>query len=302
MLTAWLGGCLGDAPSFAGESAAKPMDRPSPKPSCGKLDPFQPPVAILELSTQRKEATSRLTPDELTIYLSYASEPMANVEAPFQIVMATRTSQGERFGNLRPLPLEVGASGPSISADGKTLYFTIDKGSTGPDLHMAEAPFEPGSEVPLTTLNTDQWEFVPYLSVSGRSLYYARAPSIVDDIPAAPELKKMDLYVSHQVAGVFEPGRPLVEINTDANEKNPVISADELHLYFGSDRANGNYDVYVASRASVNEPFGTPEPVPELNSFATDTPNWISEDDCRIYLTTHRRDISNGDIWFASRR
>ena len=46
-------------------------------------------------------------------------------------------------------------------------------------------------------------------------------------------------------------------VNTAANETNPSISADGRSLYFNSNRGGGfgGTDIYVATRASVNDAF-----------------------------------------------
>ena len=54
---------------------------------------------------------------------------------------------------------------------------------------------------------------------------------------------------------------------------------------------NGN-DIWLARRASVDQPFSGAAPVSELNSSAADTPNWISPDNCRLYMSSGRDDPS----------
>ncbi|MEO8840338.1 MAG: hypothetical protein ABI591_32900 [Kofleriaceae bacterium] len=66
-------------------------------------------------------------------------------------------------------------------------------------------------------------------------------------------------------------------------------------MYLWSDRnaAAGDYDIFVARRGSTAEPFGPATTVTEVNSPSLDTPNWISPDGCRLYLSSSRDDASN---------
>lgn len=67
-----------------------------------------------------------------------------------------------------------------------------------------------------------------------------------------------------------------------------MLSADRLTVYFASNRStagtSGGYDVYRAHRSSVADGFGTPVPVPELDTTGDDSPRWLSADNCRLYL------------------
>lgn len=51
------------------------------------------------------------------------------------------------------------------------------------------------------------------------------------------------------------------EVNTTANEGYPIQSPDGLSLYFVSDRIGGlgGFDIWVAQRASTEDPWGAPE-------------------------------------------
>lgn len=68
---------------------------------------------------------------------------------------------------------------------------------------------------------------------------------------------------------------------------NPVVTPDELTLYFGSNRPGGagNYDIYQATRPTVADGFGAPIALASLNTASLDAPSWISEDGCELYFT-----------------
>ena len=88
-------------------------------------------------------------------------------------------------------------------------------------------------------------------------------------------------------------------INGADDESFPVVTPDELTLYFSSNRANGAglQDIYVARRASVSDNFGAPVNLAELNTGTNDFPTWISDDGCVLYLMSG----TMYDIYYATR-
>ena len=63
-------------------------------------------------------------------------------------------------------------------------------------------------------------------------------------------------------------------INTASYEGWPVLSPDELTIYFMSNRGglgtSGGIDIFVATRASITDPFGTPAPPANVNTATDD--------------------------------
>jgi hypothetical protein len=86
-------------------------------------------------------------------------------------------------------------------------------------------------------------------------------------------------------------------------EVQPVASADDLTLYFGSGRltggTQGGIDIWVASRKSTDDDFGPPVDVSEVNTSDDESPGWVSADGCRLYF--HRWSGFVGRIFVASR-
>jgi hypothetical protein len=66
------------------------------------------------------------------------------------------------------------------------------------------------------------------------------------------------------------------------------ISLDGSRLYFQSNRAGGvGYDFFVAQRTG-NGPFGTPQPIPSLNSPADDELLVLTSDELHAFLYSNR--------------
>jgi hypothetical protein len=90
----------------------------------------------------------------------------------------------------------------------------------------------------------------------------------------------------------WKPAQPLSTLNAPATsgdhpiETDASMTGDGLEIYFGSDRGKvaNDFDIYVATRPSVSEPFGTPVLVPELTTTAAEN-GYISVDGKTFYMT-----------------
>ncbi len=173
-----------------------------------------------------------------------------------------------RWSSPRPLTeLNTGYDelGPSLSADGRTLYYYSDRpGSVGGyDIWTArrgESGWTPPANAgPL--VNTDSSETSPALSPDGRRLYFASdrpaggasqatfAPAHSE--PAANETagpRQYDLYVTELLADGPAAATPVAGVNSADNEAAPAVSPYGDFLYFASNRGGGHggYDLYRA--------------------------------------------------------
>jgi Tol biopolymer transport system component len=95
--------------------------------------------------------------------------------------------------------------------------------------------------------------------------------------------------VGSVTGGFADPG-VVAEIDGPTHDSDPVLSADGLTLYWGSDRPGGmgDVDVWQAQRISATATFGIPVPVASANTGGFDAPSDVSEDGCRLYLTSTR--------------
>ena len=103
---------------------------------------FGKPEEVAELNTRWHDGPVSITADGNTMYFSRDShaensfEKDKKLKAKFsQVHLFKATKSGEKWGNITPLPFNsksYSTSSPSISRDGKTLYFTSDMpGSIG---------------------------------------------------------------------------------------------------------------------------------------------------------------------------
>jgi Tol biopolymer transport system component len=91
-------------------------------------------------------------------------------------------------------------------------------------------------------------------------------------------------------------------VNTNVVDGCPFISRDELSLYFASPRA-GNFDLWVTTRESVTEPWGTPQNLGDtINSDAAELCPTLSGDGHRLYFVSNRDGGCGGDDLYVSVR
>ena len=84
----------------------------------------------------------------------------------------------------------------------------------------------------------------------------------------------------------FGTGQLLTAVNSTSEDVLPFLTADELQLWFASNRAGGlgALDIWMASRASVTAAFGTPVLVANVNTSGQDGRPTLTADGLNIYI------------------
>jgi Tol biopolymer transport system component len=90
----------------------------------------------------------------------------------------------------------------------------------------------------------------------------------------------------------------VVEVHSPATEWAADLSADGKELYFASNRG-GNFDIYVATRATATGPFSAPVVVTNLSSPQDDYGPELTPDGLTIYIASERG--PSRDIYAATR-
>lgn len=165
------------------------------------------------------------------------------------------------LNGLWSLPMNLGErintasweSQPSLSADGKTLYFVSNRagGFGGSDIYKSfllddgswSQPINLGAEI-----NTSANEMSPYIHADAQTLYFSSE--------GHPGLGKSDLFLSRKDA-VDKWNKPVnlgVPINTSEEEINIIVSTDGTTAMFSAkkDDGFGGFDIYQ---------FELPEPL-----------------------------------------
>jgi outer membrane protein OmpA-like peptidoglycan-associated protein/tetratricopeptide (TPR) repeat protein len=151
--------------------------------------------------------------------------------------------EGDKWGKVVSLPFnstEYSTSNPSLSRDGKTLYFSSDMpgGSGGVDIWKV-AVNEDGSygtpENLGTKVNTAGYESFPFIADDNTTLYFASS--------GLPGLGGSDVYQINLASGdATNLGSP---VNTEKDDFSFSFNKDKNLGFFSSNR-NGNDDFFKA--------------------------------------------------------
>lgn len=94
-------------------------------------------------------------------------------------------------------------------------------------------------------------------------------------------------------------------VNSVGANNRPTVTRDGRTIYFDSTRPGGvgAQDIYVATRSSTSEPFGTPFNLTALNSPQFDARPAISFDESELYFSSARAgsESAQPDIWRTAR-
>lgn len=130
-------------------------------------------------------------------------------------------------------------------------------------------------------------------------------PSMTSDLLELYFSRTSDIYVAKRANVNAAWGAPalIAEVSSASFETGPQITSDGLALYFASDRPGGlgGLDIYLATRATRANPFGTPVAVTELNSAADDSSPAPTSDQLTIVQSSTRASAGNVDIYVATR-
>ncbi len=199
---------------------------------------------------------------------------------------------------------------PSVSADSLSLYFMSDRpnGSGSNDLYVVrrETIYDDWGQAENLgpTVNGAALEYGPDISCDGLSLYFNAWPHSGD----------VDLLVTTRPTKSDPWGPPVnlgLPVNTSANESDPHISDDGLSLYFCDwgirsglrPGGMGDPDLWIATRAGVSDPWGTPVNLgPPVNTAYDEVSPDTSADGLVLFVTSDRPGgFGSWDIWFATR-
>lgn len=220
-----------------------------------------------------------ISPDGHYLFFNNENDPQINTN----LLFAERTGKlsFRYLGELPSVNSEALDAAPSLDAAGHFYFTTLrdyDRtmnsvytgefdGKAVRNIHPLQGDISPKT---LGMINMDV-----SISQDGQRLYISRALFV----PGAPAPKKSDLMVARLKDGAFSidanSDRIMKSINTDALEYAPAVSADGLELYFtrasllmaGSETPGAMLRIMVATRSSVNEPFGEPRVLTALTGF-----------------------------------
>jgi Tol biopolymer transport system component len=315
--TAGLLHCVGDDPATStgadagGDGAAGTTDAPAPdsaredagadapsSTACDRNKDFGTPglfATVYEAGFD--QSFVRFSDDDSTLYFARTTP---SGPADLDLCYAKR-GNGGTFGGLigmKSLNSTETDESPAITTDQLMIFFASSSSGTSKDIFVAsrakaEDSFDPPAKVTGLAIPNKQ-ENDPYVVPGGR-LYFA---STRDD----PAGANYDIFSADIAAGAAKSIVPIPTVSGGATDTNPVVTPDELTIYFASNRATGDkMDIFVAHRTDKANGFDMPQAVTKLNSTAHDRPTWISPDECTLYFASDRSPDRKTHVYTASR-
>lgn len=196
------------------------------------------------LNTHGNEGAQCISPDGQYLYFTGCNRPggMGSCDIYVSRKIGDRWSQPKNIGY--PLNTESWESQPSISPDGKTLYFSSNrKGTKGSmDIWKCVLNQDGSANEPVNlgdSVNTPGMEAAPFIHPDGQTLYFASN--------GHPGLGGMDLFYTRMLDTSW--GKPVnigYPINTCADEINLLVNAKGNFAYIASDKLGGygKFDLY----------------------------------------------------------
>ena len=268
------------------DAAAEPIDgapaaTPDAGPRCHPAGAFAEGEPITELNTTNdSEDGASLSLDERTIYFTRGLD----------IWTATRDSIDEDFDEPEPVPGDLNTLGyerrPSVTADGLTMYLFREVTAGNYELLVA-ARAQPDANFGVAT----------ELGIAGADNYILPDHSALYFAGPGPDLWRAARQSNGFDEAIKVPG---TNVNSEHSEGAPVVSADELTLFFSSTR-KADYAIYVAKRSSTLGGFGEPKLIEKIHTPAIEYPNWISPDGCRLYFTRMQSNANKYDLFVTTR-
>jgi outer membrane protein OmpA-like peptidoglycan-associated protein len=222
------------------------------------IDPKNNQGTELGVNTIRNEGAASLSGDKQTLYFTGCNRPDGLGDCDIY----KTTIEGDVWGkpvNIRVVNSKYFDSQPSITVDGKTLFFTSTRpgpNSTGDntldnmDIWYSDYDMDADEwTVPknLEAVNTKGQDITPFIAADNQTLFFAS-----DGLK--PNYGGTDFYVAkfNTTTNKWGTARNLGKpINTDLNERYITMPASGDILYFSSDRKDlrgfqGDLDIFMA--------------------------------------------------------
>lgn len=132
---------------------------------------------------------------------------------------------------------------PSISRDGKILFYTAETQRGDKDIYMCHKIDSTrwSEKVGISTINTTGNEMFPYISSDGK-LYFAS--------DGHKGIGALDIFYSEYKNGKFSPPVNMGSPINSSSDDFAMVESHDKDLYFSSSRSNGSGkdDIYIARR------------------------------------------------------
>lgn len=239
------------------------------------------------INTTGNEGAQCISPDGQYLYFAGCSRPdgLGKCDIYYSKLVGNEWSKPVNIGE--PINTMYWESQPSISPDGKTLYFVSDrKGGYGSyDIYRSNYLGNGKWSRPVNlgpSINTEGVEFSPFIHNDNQTLYYSSN--------GWPGFGENDIFYSRKNAnGTWGPAQNLgYPINTSQEESSLFISNDGKKAFFASStlKGQGGLDLFTFELHEAARPL----PVTYVKGLVFDK---LSKN--KLGSTIEIIDISNGD-------
>lgn len=201
------------------------------------------------INTSRNEGAASMAGDGQTMYFTGCDRPGGLGEC--DIYEAELTEKGwVEVRNLREINSPYWEGHPTVSADGRAIYFVSNRpGSMGnrddADIYVAYKQADGMWSTPQNLgrpVNTSDREDSPFIAPGGEALYFSSA--------GHDGYGKLDFFVSHrnEDGSWGKPENLGSEFNTPNDERFITLPAAEDIVYYASSDDNNDLDLYMARR------------------------------------------------------
>jgi outer membrane protein OmpA-like peptidoglycan-associated protein len=199
-----------------------------------------------DINTKYHEGTVSFSPDKKTMYFTrenyYDGKFKKNEDGKGTLNLYTATMSGGEWTNVKPVPFnndEYSVGHPSVSADGKTLYFASDMpgGFGQSDLYKVAINDDGSFGEPENLgddINTEGREFFPYVS-SNNTLYFSSDGLL--------GIGGLDVFASKVKGDSYGAVRNLgVPLNSNADDFSFTFDEESKKGFVASNREGGKGD------------------------------------------------------------
>lgn len=219
------------------------------------------------LNTACNEGSQALSPDGRYMFFTACNrkDGLGRCDIYWSIRVGNGWSEPKNLGP--PVNTPHWESQPSFASDGKTLYFLSNApgGYGKSDIYYSELQPNGSWSKPINlgpVINTSGEENSPFIHPDNHTLYFASDHH--------PGLGGQDFFVSRRLPnGSWSTPRNLgYPINSPADERSLIVTADGRRAYYASDKGEGfgDYDLYRFELPSSL----APEPVTYFKGIITD--------------------------------
>jgi len=264
------------------------------------------PVNLRELNTPSSDSAVTQGNDRCEL-IFVSNRPGAKGEVDLYVSRrASADAPWEDPINVTELNSPQREYGPAIRSDGLEIFFTSHRpgGKGDADLwRSVRSQTDARWSKPelVTELCTAQLDVCPCLSQDGLTVYFSSARPV----PSGGGID--DIYVARRkdLASPFGKPELVAEVSSPASEAAPCLSADELTIYFASNREGsmGEHDIWYATRRSPDSPWSIPARCPRVNSPSREFSPFESPDGKTFYFTSNRPGgMGDVDNWGVQRK